>query len=146
MQPTPRRANVGDPAEAKDMMPLLKLLIAGLFAACDPASPDPDSWSTAADCAGLDDAAWRDECYAKIAVTTASTDRAAGSALVEMIQDPLVRDYAWLTITREVDPGTPELCRRIVQKEIRDRCEMLVRRPHLHRELNPPQVVEDEGG
>jgi len=68
-------------------------------------------------------------------VETARADRAAGEALVEEITDPLVKDYTWLTITREVDPGTPEYCRRIQKREIRDRCEMLVRRPHLHRGL-----------
>jgi hypothetical protein len=121
------------------------MLIASLYVACVPSAPDPSSWSSEADCAAIEDVAWRDECYAKIALEVTRTDRPAGAALVMKIQDPLIRDYTWLTITREVDPGTPEFCRRIKKSEIRDRCEMLVRRPHLHRELNPSPMKKDEG-
>jgi len=109
--------------------------------------PDPADWSGPEDCRALEDATWRDECFSRVAVEVFRGDRAAGEALVGEVTDPLVRDYIYLAVTREVDPGNAKYCRMIERKELRSRCEMLVRRPHLHRELvgSPPLGASGPG-
>ncbi len=109
------------------------VLAAALLTACS--GPDPADWSAPEDCRALADAAWRDECFSRIAPAVFRADPAAGEAMVAEVSDPLVRDYIYLAVTREVDPGSPKYCRQIQQKELKGRCEMIVRRPHLHREL-----------
>jgi len=123
----------------KSMHPIVMVgLLAAVLSGCG--GPDPDSWDDPADCRALTDVTWRDECFSRVAVEVFRADRAAGEALVGEVADALVRDYIYLAVTREVDPGSPKYCRMIERKELRSRCEMLVRRPHLHRELvgQPP--------
>ncbi len=119
-----------------------RILLLGLMAGAQPAcsGPDPSDWSGPEDCRALSDVRWRDECFSQVAVQVFRSDRAAGEALALEVSDPLVRDYIYLAVTREIDPGSPEYCRLIELVELRARCEMLVRRPHLHRELvgEPP--------
>ncbi|MCB9746671.1 MAG: hypothetical protein H6740_29115, partial [Alphaproteobacteria bacterium] len=107
-----------------------------LLAACTGA--DPDSWSTPADCEGLSDQDVRDDCYARVAVPVFTSDRAAGLAMLEKVSDPLVKDYILLKITREVDPTSFQYCDQIQDERLKDRCQVLVRRPHLHRDLQEP--------
>lgn len=100
------------------------------------------SWSSAEDCEALDRGAGADECWATYAPSVFRTDRARGEKIVEeRISDSRVRDFVWLTVTREVDPGSYRYCDRIVEDALAARCRVLVSRPHLHREL-----VKDGGG
>lgn len=105
-----------------------------LFFACG-ASLDPEDWHDVSDCEAIDDTRWADECYAQLAVDVMRGSDEAGEALIAAITDPLVKDYVLLKVTREVHPGTPKYCRQIEKKELRSRCDLIVRRPHLHREL-----------
>lgn len=54
------------------------------------------------------------------------------------ISDPLQRDFLYLKVTRDVDPSTPRYCDKIQDEKIRERCRVLVSRPHLHRDKLPP--------
>ena len=119
------------------------LLALTLALACDQ-TPDPEDWSAPEDCAALTDVAWRDECFATIAPAIFREDPAAGEAMMEQISDATVRDYVYLALTREVDPSTRKWCVKIVSAPLKGRCEALVRRPHLHRELvgEPPPSEE----
>ncbi|HJN74419.1 MAG TPA: hypothetical protein QGF58_10850 [Myxococcota bacterium] len=102
-----------------------------VFLACQ---PDPASWTTLADCEGLDGAS-QDECFLKIGVETAKTDQAAGVAIIEGIGDPLVKDYGWHSLTRDVDPTTYQWCERIENEKLAERCRVIVSRPHMHQHL-----------
>jgi len=77
-------------------------------------------------------------------------DPSAGEAWVSGIEDPLVRDYAWLAVTREVDLRGKRYCDRIETRELAERCLTLVSRPHLLQELQkagpPPQGAPPPGG
>lgn len=87
------------------------------------------------DCEGLDGAA-RDECYAVVLPELFRTDPARGIALTESaVTDPTVRDFVWLTVTRDVDPNSNKYCDRIQDSVLAERCRVLVSRPHLHRGL-----------
>jgi len=123
--------------------PTILLMIA--MSGCS--GPDPSSWTGPEDCRALEDVTWRDECFSRVAVDVFRADRTAGEVLVKEVTDPLVRDYIYLAVTREVDPGNARYCRMIERKELRSRCEMLVRRPHLHRELvgSPPLGASEPG-
>jgi hypothetical protein len=59
----------------------------------------------------------------------------APSIIEEQVGDSLVRDFIWLTVTREVDPGSYKYCERIQESALGERCRVLVSRPHLHRAL-----------
>ncbi len=127
-----------------------RILLIGLIAGAQPAcsGPDPSAWSGPEDCRALSDVPWRDECFSQVAVQVFRRDRAEGEALALEVSDPLVRDYIYLAVTREIDPGSPKYCRMIELVELRARCEMLIRRPHLHRELvgEPPPGGAPPGG
>jgi hypothetical protein len=93
--------------------------------------------TTPADCETLSEGATRDACYEKVAPAVFRTSPEAGIALVDQkISDPMLRDFIYLQITREVDPSTPRYCNRIKDKVLADRCMVLVSRPHLHRGLS----------
>jgi hypothetical protein len=78
----------------------------------------------------------RDECYAKYAADLFRQDPAGAEEVVNtQVSDSQVRDYIWLTVTREVDPSSYRYCDRIVEPTLGERCRVLVSRPHLHREL-----------
>lgn len=92
--------------------------------------------STPEDCAGIGDVARRDDCYAQVAPAVFRTDPKAGVALVTTgVSDQTVRDFIWLEVTRDVDPNTDQYCQRIVDAALKERCMVLVSRPHLHRGL-----------
>ena len=93
----------------------------------DPRTPE--------DCVASTGAA-ADECYQRVAPAVFRQNPDAGIALVEeKIQDPTVRDFVYLSVTREVDPNTTRYCDRIKDKTFADRCRVIVSRPHLHRDL-----------
>lgn len=111
------------------------------------------SWSSIDDCEKLSAGAKADECWAEYAPDVFREDPARGIEIVEQkIQDPRVQDFVWLTVTREVDPGSYKYCDRIEEEALAERCRVLVSRPHLHRELikgqggGPPQGGPPGGG
>jgi len=91
--------------------------------------------STMEGCAALGSTGDRDECYASIAVDVFREDLDQGEELARGIVDPTIRDFVYLTVTREVDPSTPRWCDQIREPALASRCRVLVSRPHLHREL-----------
>ncbi len=84
----------------------------------------------------MSDTAERDECYAGLlpALFAVDPDRAA-TLTEERVVDPLVRDFVYLEVAREIDPGGGRWCERIQAQAVADRCRVLARRPHLQREL-----------
>jgi len=102
----------------------------------------PVSWTGPEDCEARDPGPLTDECWAAVLPDLFLEDRARAEKLVDArIQDVRIRDFVWLTITRDVDPGSYRWCDRIEDKALADRCRVLVSRPHLHREL-----VRQKGG
>ena len=100
-----------------------------LLVACQ---SDPQSVAECPDLSG----AQRDECYAKYAADLFRQDPGAAEEVINsQVSDSQVRDYIWLTVTREVDPSSYRYCDRIVEPTLGERCRVLVSRPHLHREL-----------
>lgn len=110
-----------------------------------------------AQCQGMSAGPDRDECYAATAVALFKADpTGAEQIIVEQVQDPKIRDFIWLTVTREVDPGSYRYCEKIQEAALADRCKVLVSRPHLHRALQqeggeapqggPPQGGPPQGG
>ncbi|MCB9781057.1 MAG: hypothetical protein H6742_20980 [Alphaproteobacteria bacterium] len=87
-------------------------------------------------CEAMGAGAARDECWATVAPQLFADDPARGEQLVEaQVQDQKVKDFIWLTVTREVDPGSGQYCQKIVEPALKRRCMTLVSRPHLHRAL-----------
>ena len=79
----------------------------------------------------------RDSCYAEVAVQMFQEDPAAATVRIESdVQDVRIRDFIWLTVTREAAPDTTTYCKRIRTAAIAERCNVLVRRPHLHRAIH----------
>lgn len=109
------------------MLPVLALLVA-----CTGAR----DWSGPADCEALGAGPDRDECWARHAPKVFKEDADKGVKIVEeQVGDQAVKDFIWLTVTREVDPTSYKYCDRIVEPTLAERCRVLVSRPHLHREL-----------
>ncbi len=78
----------------------------------------------------------RDECWGQHAPELFRADPQAAAALVESeVADPQIRDFIYLTVTRDVDPSSYTWCDRIQEPALKARCRVLVSRPHLHREL-----------
>ena len=93
-------------------------------------------FSSAADCEGLSMGEQADECWAQHAAEVFRTDPNRGVEIVENnVSDQRVKDFIWLTVTREVDPSSYKYCDRIQEEALAERCRVLVSRPHLHREL-----------
>jgi hypothetical protein len=117
-------------------LPLLGLSVA-VFGGCHRAPP-----STVEDCAAIGSVKERDECYLSLAPAVFRKDAAAGVAMVEQdIQDPVTRDFAWYTVTKEVDPNNPKYCQKIKDAALADRCNQIVNRPHLRRGLTGQESV-----
>jgi len=104
--------------------------LCALLAACTGSMP-----TTEDGCSALSAATERDECLAAIAPTVFAEDPQKGEQLILKIEDPNIRDFVYLTITRTLDPGNPTWCQRIQEPALKQRCMVLVSRPHLHREL-----------
>ncbi len=89
-----------------------------------------------AQCEGMAAGAERDECWAATAPALFAKDPvAAEQIIVTQVEDPKVRDFIWLTVTREIDPGSTRWCEKIQEAALAERCKVLVSRPHLHRAL-----------
>ncbi|MEC7948460.1 MAG: hypothetical protein VX265_12920 [Myxococcota bacterium] len=106
--------------------------LAALLLACN----GTQEWSGPDDCKALSAGTARDECWVRHAPELFRKDANAGVAAInEQVQDQTVKDFIWLTVTREVDPSSYKYCDRIVEPAMAERCRVLVSRPHLHREL-----------
>ncbi|MCB9759634.1 MAG: hypothetical protein H6739_07310 [Alphaproteobacteria bacterium] len=93
------------------------------------------SWKTAQDCEGIADTKVADECYSAVAKAVFKADEAAGEAMMLKISDPVVRDYTYMMVTRELYPSDAKYCALIQDPRIAARCRVINQRPHLHREL-----------
>ena len=88
------------------------------------------------DCEKVSDETERNECFARFLPERFRSEADAAAEMVEsQITDPQIRDFVYLTVTRTIDPGSYRWCDRIQEPAIKDRCRVLVSRPHLHREL-----------
>ena len=112
----------------------------------------PTHYTTVAQCEGIASGAGQDTCWADVLPTLFRTDSAKADGLTQTrVSDVRVRDYIYLTVTRDVDPGTMKYCDKIQEPAMKDRCRVLVSRPHLHRELSgggsglPAQPFQPEG-
>lgn len=87
-------------------------------------------------CSDLAAGARQDDCWSQTLPALYGTDRDRAERLTrESVSDPRVRDYIYLTVTRDVDPGSMKYCELIEEAALKERCKVLVSRPHLHREL-----------
>ncbi|MFT5685060.1 MAG: hypothetical protein ACI8RZ_006006, partial [Myxococcota bacterium] len=94
------------------------------------------SWDSPEDCEALSAGEKRDDCWSVHAVELFKTDPDRGVSVVEeQVSEQQIRDFIWLQVTREVDPGSYRYCERIEESVLQARCKTLVSRPHLHREL-----------
>ena len=110
-----------------------------IFLACSGNSEQ--NWSSVEDCDVLQRSSQRDECYGYIAPQVFRAGKEEGEALVGKVEDPLTKDYIYLTVTREIDPSSAEYCKKIQMPKLAERCELLVARPHLHRGLKKDEPV-----
>ena len=77
----------------------------------------------------------KDDCICEYGIEAFQKDpKQAEQEISLLIQDPLVRDYFWLKITREYNSSTQRYCQKITDQILQKRCITLVRRPHLYRE------------
>ena len=103
-----------------------------LFLACRN-SPQP---TRPEDCMAMSKGALRDDCWSDHIHSVFKQDEAQGMKVIrEQISDPLIADYLWLTITREYNPSTRKYCEQINNASLKERCMVLVSRPHLHRDI-----------
>ena len=95
-------------------------------------------------CERLEASEERDQCLSERALDAARSDPDEAMRTLKQIESALIRDYGFLNITREKDPGNPRWCREIQNAQLKERCDMLIRRPHLHRPLagDPPKSSE----
>ena len=112
--------------------PRLWIVLSALLAvACHTSAP-----TTPEACDALVSAAEQDECYLSVLPSLFKLDPARAVALTEKsVHEPATKDFIYLTVTRDIDPNSEKYCDRIVDARLKDRCRVLVSRPHLHREL-----------
>lgn len=134
------------------MLPALRLLVLvvasvapSLVGCSTPAPTNPEG------CMELGSATARDECFLLLLPSIFKTDPARGIELtLSSVSDPATRDFVWLTVTRDVDPNSDKYCNRITDTLLKDRCKVLVSRPHLHRNLidgkGPPMGAHGQPG
>lgn len=97
------------------------------------------TWSGPDECAALASGARQDECWAATLPALFRTDKVRAEQLTrEKVSDPRVRDYIWLTVTRDIDSGSYRYCDEIQDQALAQRCRVLVSRPHLHRKVGEP--------
>ncbi len=107
------------------LVPFLALVLA-----CS-TPPPPESID---ECPTVSSIAARDECYATFVPALFASDPRAAAELVEArIEDPLVRDFVYLQVSRDLDPAGGRWCDLISAPVVAERCHVLARRPHLQR-------------
>jgi hypothetical protein len=106
------------------------MLLLVLMMACGTSSPP----ASIADCEAMEPSPERDECYAAFLPDRFAVDPMQAGELTERnIEDPLVRDFVYLQVTRDIDPAGGRWCERISATVVAERCRVLARRPHLQR-------------
>ncbi len=96
-----------------------------------------ERFSSVDQCEGITTSGRQDTCWAETLPELYRTERDRAEKLTrENVSDPRVRDYIYLTVTRDVDPGSMRYCEMIEETALKERCRVLVSRPHLHRELS----------
>lgn len=110
----------------------------------------PEEFTSVDQCEAMSGGASQDACWAETLPALYRTERARAETLTrERVSDPRVRDYIYLTVTRDVDPGSIRYCEMIEETALKERCRVLVSRPHLHRELSgkpaQPYAPGDKG-
>lgn len=96
----------------------------------------PERYTSVDQCEALSSGARQDTCWAEVLPELYRTERDRAERLTrERVSDARVRDYIYLTVTRDVDPSSMRYCDAIEDRALKDRCRVLVSRPHLHREL-----------
>jgi hypothetical protein len=96
----------------------------------------PEVATSPEECMAMKKSDRRDDCWAQQAVSLFKSDEEKGLKMIEsQISDPKIADYIWLTVTREHNPMTQKYCDRIRNGDLKERCLVLVRRPHLHRDI-----------
>jgi hypothetical protein len=104
------------------------------------ATPTPER------CAAMGAGERRDACYAAVAVEMFQSDPAsAAERIAADVGQARVRDFIYLTVTREVDPSSKKYCDRIETPAIAERCNIMVHRPHLHRALIESRKSAENG-
>lgn len=110
----------------------MRPLLLALALACT-----PETYTSVEQCEEMKGGADRDTCYAETLPELYRTNREKAERLTrEEVSDPRVRDYVYLTVTRDVDAGSMRYCDMIEETALKERCRVLVSRPHLHRELS----------
>ncbi len=96
----------------------------------------PEHFTSVDQCESVSSGARQDTCWAETLPELFRTERARAERMTkDRVGDSRVRDFIWLTVTRDVDPGSMRYCEFIEEAAMKDRCRVLVSRPHLHREL-----------
>ena len=75
----------------------------------------------------------KDECYAELVMELYPRDPQAAMNALSQIQDDLTSDFVQLELSRRYHPKDPQMCQAIKNNDMRERCIILVRRPHLRR-------------
>ena len=108
------------------------LLVASILLACS--TPTPNSWEDCGSLGGAD----RLDCLSQQLPKVFCEDSARGEALVnEKVEDATVRDYIWYRVTSDVEPNNARWCMKIGDSAIKERCQSIVKRPHLQRGVTP---------
>ena len=81
----------------------------------------------------------RDECWSLQAVALFQQNRdnptQAETVIDEQVENPDIKDFIWLEVTKGFAPQSYRYCERIANEALKERCKTIVSRPHLHREL-----------
>lgn len=78
----------------------------------------------------------KDQCWSVHLLEVFKTDLETGDRIAQaQIQDSRIRDFVYLSVTREVDPSTTKWCEKMSDAAMKERCQVLVSRPHLHRDV-----------
>ena len=108
------------------------LLVASILLACS--TPPPSSWEDCGSLGGAD----RLDCLSQQLPKVFCEDSARGEVLVnEKVEDATVRDYIWYRVTSDVEPNNARWCSKIGDSAIKERCQSIVKRPHLQRGVTP---------
>ena len=95
-----------------------------------------ETWNSADDCEGLSKGPNKDQCWSVHLVEVFKEDLESGDRIAQaQITDSRIRDFIYLSVTREIDPSTTKWCDKMVDTALKSRCQVLVSRPHLHRDV-----------
>ena len=94
------------------------------------------TWSSAEDCEKLPMGPNKDQCWSVHLMEIFKDDLETGDRIAQaQIQDSRIRDFIYLSVTRELEPSTTKWCDKMTEVAMKERCQVLVSRPHLHRDV-----------